>query len=139
MASKGQISLEYLIVVGFVMFAVIVLLGISLFYTHSVQDQIKVNQLSTFANKIISSAESVYYAGEPSKITITVFLPQGVQDFEVVSNNLVFTFAASSGTSVIAFESNVPLDDGFTLSSLNEGVRRLTIVADSDKVYINNG
>ena len=139
MIERGQISLEYLIVVGFVMFAVIVLLGVSLFYTHSVQDQIKVSQLSTFANKIVSSAESVYYAGEPSKITITAFLQQGVQSFQVVSNSLVFTFVTSSGTSTIAFESKVPLDGSFTLSSLNEGVRRLTITAGSDRVYIANG
>ena len=139
MIIKGQISLEYIIVVGFVTFAVIVLLGISLFYTHSVQDKIKVNQLSTFAEKIVSSAESVYYAGEPSKITITAFLPSGVQDFDIVSDNLVFVFITSSGTSTIAFKSKVPLDDVFTLSSLNEGTRRLKITAGSNKVYISDG
>ncbi|MBS3081708.1 hypothetical protein J4416_02080 [Candidatus Pacearchaeota archaeon] len=135
MAVRGQISLEYLIVVSFVMFAVIVLLGVSLFYASSVQDQIKVNQLSTFANKILNSAESVYYSGEPSKSTITAFLPEGVQDFEIVSNSLVFTFVTSSGTSIVAFESNVPLDEGFELS-LNQGVKRLTITTDGDKIYV---
>ena len=135
MAVRGQISLEYLIVVSFVMFAVIVLLGVSLFYSSSFQDQIKVNQLSTFANKILNSAESVYYSGEPSKSTITAFLPEGVQDFEIVSNSLVFTFVTSSGTSIVAFESNVPLDEGFELS-LNQGVKRLTITTDGDKIYV---
>ena len=135
MNTRGQISLEYLIVFGFVMFAVIILLGISLFYASSVQDQIRVNQLSTFANKVINSAESVYYAGEPSKVTINAYLPEGVADFEIASNSLVFTFTTSSGTSVTAFESKVPLDGLFSLS-LNKGVKRLTIRAGGDRVYV---
>ena len=140
MIKRGQISLEYLIVVGFVMFAVIILLGVSLFYASSVQDQIKINQLSTFANKVINSAESVYYAGEPSKVTITAFLPMGVQNFNIISNSLNFSFVTSSGTSVIAFESKVPLlDSNFPLSSLNEGTRILTVTADSDSVSISDG
>lgn len=135
MYKRGQISLEYIIVVAFVMFAVIILLGISLFYASGVQDQIKVNQLSTFAEKIISSAESVYYAGEPSKVTITAFLPKGVTNFQTNSNSLIFTFVTTTGTSINAFESNVPLDNGFTLS-LNEGVKRISITAGGDRVYV---
>ncbi|MBS3083454.1 hypothetical protein J4423_01475 [Candidatus Pacearchaeota archaeon] len=137
MIIKGQISLEYIIVVGFVTFAVIVLLGISLFYTHTVQDKIKVNQLSTFAEKIVSSAESVYYAGEPSKITVTAYLPSGVQNFNITFNSLNFAFVTSSGTSTIAFESKVPLlDSNSPLLSLNEGTRRLTITAGEDNVNV---
>lgn len=135
MYKRGQISLEYIIVVAFVMFAVIILLGISLFYASGVQDQIKVNQLSTFAEKIISSAESVYYAGEPSKVTITAFLPKGVTNFQTNSNSLIFTFVTTTGTSINAFESNVPLDNSFTLS-LNEGVKRISITAGGDRVYV---
>ncbi|MEK6847190.1 MAG: hypothetical protein AABY16_03425 [Nanoarchaeota archaeon] len=135
MSKRGQISLEYLIVVAFVVFAVIVILGVSLFYTSSAQDQIKLNQLFTFATKITTSAESVYYAGEPSKVTITAFLPDGVQNIEVISNNIVFTIVTSSGTSVIAFESNVPLDSATTILT-NEGLKRIVIRAGADRVYV---
>lgn len=134
---RGQISLEYIIVVGFVMFAVIILLGISFFYAASVQDQIKLNQLSTFAEKIIHSAESIYYAGEPSKVTITAFLPKGMQNFDVNSNSLVFTIATSSGQTIIAYESAVPISD-FSLT-LNEGVKRITITAGDDIVNVAEG
>ena len=135
MSKRGQISLEYLIVVAFVVFAVIVILGVSLFYTSSAQDQIKLNQLFTFATKITTSAESVYYAGEPSKVTITAFLPDGVQNIEVISNNIVFTIVTSSGTSVNAFESNVPLDSATTILT-NEGLKRIVIRAGADRVYV---
>jgi len=132
MGERGQISMEYLIVVAFVVFAVIVILGISLFYTSSAQDQIKMSQLSAFAKKIIGSAEAVYYAGEPSKVTVTAYLPNGVQDIRVIDNNLVFTFVTSS---VLAFESEVSIHGG-TILSLNEGLKRLVISAGADRVYV---
>ena len=134
MGERGQISLEYLIVVAFVVFAVIVILGVSLFYTSSAQDQIKISQLSAFANKITSSAESVYYAGEPSKVTITAYLPSGVQNVQIAADSLIFTIVTSGGTNVIAFESDVTLNSG-TLS-FNEGLKRLVILAGADRVYV---
>ena len=135
MGTRGQISLDYLIVVAFVVLAVIVIMGVSLFYTSSAQDQIKISQLSAFANKIVTSAESVYYAGEPSKVTISAYLPNGVQDIQIISNSIVFTMVTSSGTTVIAFESNVPLDDS-TVFSINEGLKRIVVNAGADRVYV---
>ena len=135
MNEMGQISLEYLIVVAFVVFAVIVILGVSIFYTSSAQDQIKISQLSAFANKITGSAEAVYYAGEPSKVTITAYLPEGVQNVQVIADNLVVTMVISSGATVLAFESNVPLDNS-AIFSLNGGLKRLVISAGADNVHI---
>ena len=134
MGGGGQISLEYLIVVAFVVFAVIIILGISIFYTSSAQDHIKISQLSAFAKKITASAESVFYSGEPSKVTVTAYLPEGVENFQAVSDNLVFTIGTSSGTSTIAFKSDVPL--GSVTFSLNEGVKRLVISAGADEVDV---
>ena len=132
---KGQISLEYLIVVSFVVFAVIALLGIAIFYTSSARDKIKSNQLSDFANKVIASAESVYFSGEPSKVTITAYIPAGVQSFSVVENSLVFSILTSSGVSIIAFPSDVPLNSAMTFS-ITEGVKRLEVVASFDRVDV---
>ncbi len=139
--ARGQIGLEYLIVVAFVVFAVIIILGVSLFYTSGARDQIKLNQLYTFANKVTSSAASVYYAGEPSKVTIAAYLPEGVHDIQIVEDNLVFTLVTSGGTTVIAFESNVPLDNGASapIFSMNAGLKRIIVRAGTDRVYVTEG
>ncbi len=86
MRNRGQISLEYLIVVGFVVFIVILLLGLAVFYTSTARDSMSFNQLNNFANKLLNSAETVYFAGEPSKLTITAYLPEGVSSFEILEN-----------------------------------------------------
>jgi uncharacterized protein (UPF0333 family) len=130
---RGQISTEYLIVVGFVVFLVLGIIGVAFFYTSITNDQIKVSQVSNFANKIISSAESVFYAGEPSKLTVTGYLPVGINSFDILPSEIVVSITTSSGITKMSFTSNVPLTGNITY---NEGVKRLQILAQQDEVLI---
>lgn len=130
---RGQISTEYLIVVGFVTFLIMSVLGLSLFYSSQIKDKIKFNQLKNFANKVISSAEQVFYSGEPSKTTITAYLPNGVEGVAVLSTEIVFNITSSSGISITSFKSDVPLSG--TISN-SEGVKRISITAQSDRVVL---
>lgn len=132
-SKRGQISTEYLIVVGFVVFLVLGILGVAFFYTSVTNDQIKVSQVSNFANKIISSAESVFYAGEPSKLTLTGYLPIGVSNFEIMPNEIVVSISTSSGVTTMSFTSNVPLSGNISSS---EGVKRIEVLAQQDEVLI---
>lgn len=131
--NRGQISTEYLIVVGFVTFLIVSVLGLSLFYSSQIKDKIKFNQLENFANKVISSAEQVFYSGEPSKTTITAYLPSGVEGVAVLSNEIVFNITSSSGLSITSFQSDVPLSG--TISS-SEGVKRISITAETNRVVL---
>src|SRR3989344_8898959 len=111
---RGQISVEYLIVIGFVVFLVISILGIATYYAASIRDRIKINQLDNFANKVVSNAEVVYFAGEPSKTTVTAHLPGGVESIEFENDNgiifIVLVISTNSGPTTKAFPSSVPID-----------------------------
>lgn len=139
---RGQISIEYLMIVGFVMFLVISILGIALLYTASVKDELKFNQLERFAIKVISNAERVFFEGEPSQVTINAFLPSGVQsiyvDIDVPNDEytLVFNLSSSSGESVIGFSSDVPMSLVSPGISTSEGLKRLEIKATTTEVTI---
>ncbi len=130
---KAQVSTEYLIVVGFVTFLIISVLGLSLFYSSQIKDKIKFNQLENFANKLISSAEQVFYSGEPSKTTITAYLPSGVESLTILPNEIVFNVTSSGGLSVTAFQSDVLLSGSISNS---EGVKRISILAESNRVVL---
>jgi uncharacterized protein (UPF0333 family) len=123
---RGQISIEYLIVVAFVVFLVISIVGFGFYYVRSTSDSIKVNQINNYANKIVSNAEAVFYSGNPSKISISAYLPRGVDSVEIIDNDLVFTFSTSTGTSKIAYDVDVPLAGDFSAS---EGVKVLELTA----------
>ena len=135
---KGQISIEYLIVVSFVTFIVLTVLGISLFYSTQVQDSIKFNQIERFAKKVISSAESTFYSGDPSKTTINGYIPIGVIsiDINILENSLVFTVSSASGTSIIAYPSSVPIEMSATPLSASSGIKKILITAEQNKVLI---
>ena len=135
---RGQISVEYLIVVGFIVFIVVGLLGVAFIYASNIRDELKNSQLNNFAEKLLNSAESVYYSGDPSKVTITAYLPEAVKSVVLDSgeNSLVFTFESSAGESVIAFQSDVPLAEFDMNNEFNEGLRSFVITAEADGVHI---
>ena len=133
---RGQISTEYLITVAFIVFLIISTLSVSLFYSDQTRERIRFNQLQNFANKLISGSESVFYSGEPSRATIVAYLPSGVHGIEIIGNELVFNISSYSGTSRIAFTSNVPIQGSISSS---EGAKRISIVAQADKVVWSEG
>ena len=129
---RGQISVEYLIVVGFVVFLVLGVLGVAFYYSSALRDSIKFYQLKGYVDKTLSSAESVFFAGEPSKSTFTAYLPDGVNNVYVLEENgehsLVVDISTSSGNALIAYPSNVPLALEGALN-LNAGVKRIEVIA----------
>jgi len=132
---RSQISMEYVIILGFVLVIIIGILGIALFYSGSIKDRIKITQVDNFANKITSTAESVYYYGEPSKATITVYLPEGIKEINILEDSLFITTQVSSGLEKRAFSSNVPIEGNITSAS---GIKRIVIEAQQNKCRINS-
>jgi len=132
---KAQIGMEYLMVIGFLTFVLIGTLGIAMYHNNTIRDMISSRQVETMSNKIISAAESVFYAGEPSKVTITSYIPNGISEISITDNTLFVTFQSSSGNNKVSFPSNVPITG--TLSTTS-GLRNIVIIATSDIVTINS-
>lgn len=133
MKLKSQSGVEYLIIIGFVTFAITTILIAAYFYIGLTRDKINMNQIEVLANKIISSSESVFFAGTPSQTTITVYLPGNVRNIEFIDNDLIITASSSTGTIKRAFTSKVPLQGNI---QLGEGSKKLTIKAEADYVQI---
>jgi len=130
---KSQISLEYLIIVGFVSFVIIGILGIALIYSGSVKDRIKLTQLENFANKVVTGAESVFYSGEPSKITISAYLPENVEEITISDYSLIFSIQTNSGVTRVMYTSKVPVTG---IISTNSGLKRIQITAEETRAVI---
>src|SRR3989344_9100236 len=105
----AQIGTEYLIIISFVTFVVLSVLGIALLYSSQIQDTIKFNQLEKFSSKVTSSAESVFYSGAPAKITITAYLPDGITQIRIQDKEIIFNISTSNGQSVVAYGSKVAI------------------------------
>lgn len=130
---RAQISIEYLIVIGFVVFLIITMIGVAFVYSSNIQDKLRSNQLDYFANKVISSSETVYYSGPPSKLTVKAYLPSGITGISISGNQILFNFTTNTGLNKISYKSDVPLTGSL---SINEGVKRIVISAQTGNVLI---
>jgi hypothetical protein len=130
---RGQISIEYLVIVSFITFFIIVILGIALLYSSQIRDSVRMSQIEKFSKKIISSAETVFYAGEPSKSTINAYLPEGVTNIQILEKEITLTISLSSGINRISYLSKVPIDG--TISTM-DGIKKIQVLATSSKSLI---
>ena len=77
-------------------------------------------------------------SGEPSKSTISVHLPDGVNDLEIINDTLVITYRLSSGQNVIAYESDVPMVENLANALTNySGIKSIEIVANETHAIVN--
>ncbi len=97
MGKKAQVSIEYLLITAFAfMFTVPV---IALFYSqsHQINEDITAAQTDRIAEEIVNSVNEVYYMGEPSKKTVTVYMPSSVQSVTLRDNKLIMNVSSSAG------------------------------------------
>lgn len=133
--NKAQIGIEYLIIMGFLIFVIIGIIGVAFYFGGSIRDGIAIRQANNFAEKVISAAETVYYQGEPSKATITAYLPNEVNNINIEEDMIVFNITTNSGEMIIGFSSNVPIRGELRA---NSGTNRITLTAYEDYTNITN-
>ncbi len=105
---KAQSALEYLMVVALTL--MIIVPTTYLFYSYSKQstDQLIYPQINGIGREIISTAESVYYSGEHSRIVMDINMPEKVNDVYILDEReLVFEIEGESGNNEMVFFSDV--------------------------------
>ena len=105
--TKAQISIEYMLVIGFVTLTLIPLLAIYFIFTQDSNDSISASQLDQVANRIVDTSESMYYLGSPSQTTITAVIPESISSVNLTGNEVVFRFSTKNGNSEIVKNTNV--------------------------------
>ena len=136
MRKKSQISLEYIILAGFLTFVLISVLSIAVIYSSGSKDRIKIIQINNFANKVLSTSETVFFYGQPSKATISVYLPEGVRNISISGNTLYIETQTSSGIEKNGFYSKVPISGSISTSP---GIKKITFVAETNQVILSIG
>lgn len=130
---KAQVSMEYMIVIGFVTFVVLVLLIQSFFYKRQVEKQVETTQAEQIVRSIIDTSEQVYYVGKPTKTTLKVYMPSGVQSIEFPNGTLLMKIRTQSGISDITYPSKVNITG--TLSP-NPGIRYIKVESRGTYVWV---
>lgn len=75
---EAQISVEYMVIIGFVTVITIPLIIIYYTFIQESNEEIASSQISQISKKIVDAAESVYYIGEPSQTALRINMPDNV-------------------------------------------------------------
>lgn len=131
---EAQVSIEYMMILGFVTLVTIPL--IIIYYTFTQESSVEIGslQITHVAKNVIDAAESVYYLGEPSQTRLKVNIPDGV----VLSNlsagyEIVFKIRSKGGTSDIVQNSNVNITGSLPI---HKGTYTIIVKAVADHVEV---
>ena len=130
---KAQVSIEYMLIIGFVTIITIPLIIIYHSFIQDSNDEISSTQINQVAKKVVDAAESVYYLGEPSQTTLKVNIPSQIILANLSNNELVLKIRTTSGSADIVRSSAVNITGSFPL---NKGTYTLTIKAKSNYVEV---
>ena len=133
MNNKGQVSVEYVMLFGFLMVILLPLMVFFYKYSLDTNDQVISQQIDQVAKKIVDNVDAVYYLGEPSQTVLKIYLPGQVKNATLARNELVFTINTRSGLNEIVQISKVNMTG--TLSH-SQGIHYLTIKATGQSVHI---
>jgi len=135
---RGQAAFEYLI-----MFSIVLtILALLTYYAQDMTERNSSDIISSNAviavNKIVDAADIVYTQGEPSQITLSVYIPENLQSIEFFKNMIIMKIKVGSGTSdVFAISKANFTTDSFV--SYDSGTRRIKVKAVSvmGESYVN--
>jgi hypothetical protein len=131
--SRAQVAMEYLIILGFV--AIITIPLAIIFHTHSKETTAEITsaQIYQISKRISDGAETVFYLGEPSKLTIKTYFPRNVNSILIGSNEIVFNVKAGERTDEIVVYTPINVSGNI---STYEGVHYITIESKGGYVWI---
>jgi len=131
---EAQISIEYMIIIGFATIVTIPLIIIYYNFTQDSSEEINSVQMIQLAKKIVDAAESVYYLGEPSQTTIKVNIPDNVIGINISSGKeIVFKLKTRAGEVDIVQSTSVNISGSLPT---NKSFYAITLIARSNFVNV---
>lgn len=132
-ASKSQVSVEYMFIMGFATLMSLPLLLIYYTYTSDSSDSVATGQALQIARKIADSSESVYYLGKPSQTTLKLNFPENIYSTSLENYEVLFKIKTRSGITDIVQVSAVNMSGSLPTT---QGMHILTIKAEGGYVSI---
>ncbi len=130
---RGQIAMEYLMVIAFAMLLVVPVVVFIAKDSGSQTAEVSVAQISQIARRIASGAERVYAFGEPTTLTIRVFMPKSVRNVTVSNKGVTFIINRNGVLSAVTEPVSMNLSGNL---SGYAGLHRIRITAANNSVYL---
>jgi len=120
----GQTAFEYLMLFSLVL----IILSFLTFYAQDMTERNREEIIASNAiiavNKIVDAANIVYTQGNPSQITLSVYIPENVDSIDCFDKILIMKIKIGSGINDVFTTSKAKLNVSITTSS---GTKRIKI------------
>lgn len=130
---KSQVSVEYMLIMGFTALMTIPLLVIYYTYTADTSDSVALSQALQIERKIIDASESVYYLGKPSQTTLKLNFPDRIYSTNISSMEINFKIKTQAGVTEVVQVSSVNISGSLPTS---QGLHIVTVAAQDNSVQI---
>ena len=130
---RGQVSVEYMMIMGFAALMAVPLLIIYYSYTSDSSDSVAVSQALQIARKIVDTSETVYYLGKPSQTTLKLNFPEKISSISLSSKEIVFKIKTKNGITDVVQVSSVNITGSLPIS---QGIHVVTIKAEDNYVQV---
>ena len=130
---KSQVSVEYMLVMGFAALMTVPLLVIYYTYSSDSSESVAASQALQAARRIVDASESVYYLGSPSQTILKLSFPDRIYSTNLSNKELVFRIKTKNGMTDIVQVSAVNMSGNLPTS---QGMHTITISAQNNYVQI---
>ncbi|HLC49974.1 MAG TPA: hypothetical protein VJI97_00935 [Candidatus Nanoarchaeia archaeon] len=133
-AKKGQISVEYMMIIGFATMMALPLLIIYYNYSSDATEAVASGQAMQIARLIADSSESVYFLGSPSQTTLKLNFPDNIESTNLSNREVLFRMELREGrTTDIVQISSVNMSGTLPKTA---GMHTVTILAQDGYVLV---
>ena len=132
-ACRAQVSMEFLLVMALALLIIVPLILFFVAESQSSTEEVNAAQIGQILRKIAANAETVYAFGEPTTLTLRVYMPQGVEAVNISNTELIFTVRTKGAFTTIS--ENLPMNITGDISN-HVGIHRLRIQAANNSVVI---
>ncbi|MFT4311753.1 MAG: hypothetical protein ACMXYF_00820 [Candidatus Woesearchaeota archaeon] len=133
MQKRGQVSIEYLLLMGFALIAILGAAALAFLSFSDFEQSVRENQVQSSLQSIVEQSQLVYGIGPNSFRVITITLPTNVDQILIAQNTITARMHTSGGLNDIVFFSTVPLQG--TIDA-QRGTKTLRVTAFDNHVQI---
>jgi uncharacterized protein (UPF0333 family) len=132
---RGQVSMEYMMIVGFSLLLIIPIIAIYGLERQGMNTQVAVEQASNIGRKVTDASETVYYLGKPAKTTLKIYMPAYIENITISDREIIFLVALDDGTTEVVATSDVNMTGSI---SAHQGIQFVEVAADDYAVNISS-
>jgi uncharacterized protein (UPF0333 family) len=116
--SRGQISIEYLLILGLSLAVLIPASYLFYQYSQGSNEQVVRGQIDTIGSQVLTQARNVYTLGQGNRVTLTLEIPGAVKNITIIEGvELVVIYQGKQGLQEAVYFSNTNITGSYLLDN----------------------